>query len=122
MREHWPGWAREAWRNLSGEQRERARAVWTTLAEAYGGVLVGPGPLVRHLVDAGQMGHRSTMDTIARLVGEDLLHARRAAEGLVLWVPDELMVDTDEARDRPRARFAATRDANGAGASPRARA
>lgn len=120
MREDWPRWARRAWQRLTETERERGRAVWTRLAEAYDGVLVGPGPLVRDLVDAGDMGHRSTLDTIARLAGEDLVEVRQAAEGAVLWIPEELMPPPDaEARTRPR--FAATARSNGERPSPRAR-
>jgi hypothetical protein len=114
MREDWPAWAREAWRSMTNETRERARAVITRLVESYDGVLVGPGPLIRELVDDGEMGHRSTMDTIGQLVEADLLEARPAAEGAVLWVPEELMSRPGPAgRDRPRVRFAATRHRNG---------
>lgn len=107
---------------MSETEQERGRAVWTRLAEAYDGVLVGPGPLVRDLVDEGEMGHRSTLDTIARLAGEDLVQVRQASEGAVLWIPEELMRDAPGSGPRPQPRFAATARSNGRRPRPRARA
>lgn len=120
MREGWPAWARDEWRSMSLERRERARTVWSVLAGAFEGALVGPGPLVRHLVDEGRMGHRSTIETLGLLVERGLVHARPAAEGTILWIPEPLMPN-DEGRGsqrRPRPRFASTRRANGARPTP----
>lgn len=122
MREDWPPWAREAWRCFTVEQRDRARRVWTTLAEAFGGVLVGPGPMVRLLVDEGTMGHRSTLETISLLAGEGLVHVRNAAEGPVLWIPDPLMPEASETPTEPRPRFLAAPASNGAHPMAEARA
>lgn len=113
MREDWPPWAREAWRRFTVERRDRARRVWTTLAEAFGGVLVGPGPLVRLLVDEGTMGHRSTLETISLLAGEGLIHVRNAAEGPVLWIPESLMPEARETTVERRPRFLTPPASNG---------
>lgn len=114
MDEGWPEWAQDAWRSLSPAQRKRAQRVWTTIARGFGGVLVGPGPLVRHLVDDAEMGHRSTLETLGVLVERDLLEARRAAEATVLWVPSDLMPEETSERNGPRRpRFLSTPRANG---------
>lgn len=103
--------------------REQARTVWRRVAEGFDGVLVGPGPLVRELVDEGSMGHRSTLETIGRLSQADLLHVRQAAEGLVLWIPEPLMGDDGEdPRPGPGPRLSAARARNGSGERPSARA
>lgn len=94
------------------DQRDRARCVLEALTGAFEGALVGPGPLVRHLVDEGRMGHRSTLETVGLLVEHGLVHARPAAEGTILWIPEALMPETDgPGIGRPR--FAATPRSNG---------
>lgn len=113
MQDDWPSWARDAWRCLSPRQADNARTVWTTLVREFDGVLVGPAALIRHLVDQGRLGHRSTMETIALLVDEDLLEARQAAEGTVLWVPEQLMPETDPLDPRPSPRFLSSPRTNG---------
>jgi len=122
MRDGWPAWAQDAWRSMSLEERERARTVWSVLAGAFEGALVGPGPLVRHLVDEGRMGHRSTMETLGLLVEHGLVHTRPAAEGTIVWIPEALMPTEDQGRGRPRPRFAATRRSNGSASRARASA
>lgn len=115
MRDDWPDWAQEAWQTFTPQTRDQARIVWRTLAETFEGVLVGPGPLVRHLVDEARLGHRSTLETIARLVQEDLVHVRQAAEGPILWIPRALMPEAStRAHPSPRRpRFLATSRSNG---------
>lgn len=125
MIEAWPDWARCAWRLLTSRQTSRARTVWTTLVREYDGVVVGPAALVRHLVDRGRLGHRSTLETIALLVDRELVHARNAAEGTVLWVPEELMPEDASSRPRPepgRPTFVATPYANGSPTAAQAHA
>lgn len=115
MQDGWPAWAQRAWRSLTPSQAARARTVWTVLARQFDGVLVRPAALVRYLVDEQEMGHRSTLETIALLVQEGLVQARTAAEGTVLWIPEGLMPDDVPAprSDPTRPSFLVTDRSNG---------
>lgn len=109
-----------AWDAMAAPLRERAEETLRAIVDEFGGVVVGVGPLVRHLVAGETLGHRSTLEAVAALVAHDLLRERPADDRPVLWVPDRLVraAKPPLARRRPpRRNLAGT---NGAAPEPAA--
>lgn len=84
--------------------RGNARRTLRALVEEFDGVAVGVAPLVRHMIDASEMGHRSTLEAITRLVAHGLVDERTAGDRPVFWVRDRLVTEPEPADERLEAR------------------
>lgn len=89
-----------AWETIDDRRSAHAQRALETVCERFGGVLVGPGPLVRSLVDEGRMGHRSVLEALNVLVAHGLLYHRRSRDQTVFWVPNRLVQQPTPGRSR----------------------
>lgn len=93
-----------AWDSMPDKLEANAKRALETIVHDHNGVLVGPAPLTRRMIEDEVMGHQSTMESLAALTAHGLLHARQTDETPVFWVPERLIATrTNPRRDRARA-------------------
>lgn len=95
-----------AWEAMDEPLRTNARRTLRALVDRFDGVAVGVAPLVRHLIDASEMGHRSTLEAITALVAHGLVDERTHGERPVFWVRDRFVTEPEPAPEplHPRRR------------------
>lgn len=91
-----------AWEDMPDRIETNARRVLETIVDRYHGVLVGPSPLARAMIEDEVMGHQSTLEALAALTAHGLIETRTHDDQPVFWVPNRLLAIPDRKAPSPR--------------------